>query len=65
MAEDVLAALERWTAHGADYRVAHLSESLAVIELLTCHGEPVERLESREARVIDRLRTEVAAGEDG
>ena len=49
MAEDVLATLERWCASGADYRVTHVSESLAVVQLLTCYGEPVERLREEAA----------------
>jgi hypothetical protein len=61
---DLLAELERWQAHGAAYRIAHVSESLAVVELLTCHGgEPVDRLESRDPQVIERLRAEAAAEE--
>ncbi len=38
-----LAVLERWEAHGATWRVLTLGENLAVVELCTCHGTPVER----------------------
>ena len=56
VADDPIAVLERWTDHGADYRVLHLSDALAIVDLCTCHGEPVDRLESSEPRLIEWLR---------
>jgi hypothetical protein len=53
---DPVAALERWVEHGADYRVVHLSDALAIVDLCTCHGEPVDRLESDDERLIGYLR---------
>jgi hypothetical protein len=44
--------LERWLDYGAQYRVIELSSSRAVLELRTCHGEPVDRLESTDERLI-------------
>jgi hypothetical protein len=58
-----LAALERWLDHGAQYRVLELSSDGAVLELRTCHGEPVDRLESRDERLLSFLRER--ADEDG
>jgi hypothetical protein len=46
VAEPPIALLERWCGHGADYRILYLSEAWAVVQLLTCTGEPVDRLES-------------------
>ena len=54
--EDPVVTLERWTDSGADYRVVHLSDEAAVVDLCTCDGQPMERLESSEARFIEYLR---------
>ena len=48
--------IQRWTDSGADYRVVHLSDDAAVVDLCTCHGEPMERLESSDRRLIEYLR---------
>ena len=48
----LLGVLERWEAHGAIWRVLTLTEKLAVVELCTCHGTPVEQLRSSEPEVI-------------
>jgi hypothetical protein len=58
--EDALVTLERWTDSGADYRVVHLSDEAAVVDLCTCHGEPMERLESSDPRLIEYLRREAS-----
>jgi hypothetical protein len=52
---DAVAALERWRKHGADYRVLHLSDELAIVELCTCFGEPVDQLESSDPRLLRYL----------
>ena len=54
-ADDPVAVLERWRGSGADYRVVHLSESAAVVELCTCLGDAVERIESRDPRLLEYL----------
>ena len=56
MAEDPLTTLERWCDSGADYRVVHLSDERAIVDLCTCHGEPMDRLESGDPRLIAYLR---------
>ena len=48
--------LERWTDNGAVYRVLELTDERAVVEMCTCYGEPVDRLESEDRRLIDYLR---------
>ena len=59
--EDPVSVLERWRDHGAYYRILYLSDEKATVELLTCYGEAVERLESRDRRLIStctvRMRT--------
>ncbi|MFL5868816.1 MAG: hypothetical protein ACJ766_17065 [Thermoleophilaceae bacterium] len=57
-AEDPIATIERWTDSGADYRVVHLSDEAAVVDLTTCDGQPMERLESADPRLIEFLRRE-------
>lgn len=52
MADLRLEELERWREHGAGWRVVHQSEGLAVVDLLTCYGEPVERRRSELPEVI-------------
>jgi hypothetical protein len=54
--EDPVSVLERWVEHGADYRVVSLTEETAVVELRSCLGDPVDRLESSDPRLIAYLR---------
>ncbi len=64
MAEDPIDVLERWEDHGAVWRIVSLTERHVSIDLCTCSGEPVDRLESDDARVI-RFARERAAAEAG
>ncbi|MGI8557899.1 MAG: hypothetical protein ACR2ND_06270 [Solirubrobacteraceae bacterium] len=59
MTTDVLTidGLERWVLFGAQWRVVHISNEQAIIDLCACTGEPVERLESQDPGVIEYLRT--------
>lgn len=56
MPESKVAELERWADHGALWRVVHLSERWALVDLCTCYGERVERLESDDRELIEYLR---------
>jgi hypothetical protein len=47
--------LEDWMRAGAHWHVVHHSERRAVVELLQCTGEPVERLASEDPAVIAYL----------
>ena len=58
MTPDPVADLERWLDHGAHFRVRELSDDRAVVDLCTCCGEPVERLESDDPALIAFLRAE-------
>jgi hypothetical protein len=49
--------LERWELFGARWRVVHLSDEHAEVELRTCAGEPLERRVSNDLRVIGYLRS--------
>jgi hypothetical protein len=50
-------ALERWVLFGAYWRVVDLSDERAVVDLCTCTGELVERLESDDRALISYVRT--------
>jgi hypothetical protein len=48
--------LERWEDFGAIWRTLAVSDDLAVVQLCTCHGEPVDRLESSDRALIEYVR---------
>ena len=47
--------LERWTLFGGTWRVVALTAGHAEVELCTCSGEGVDRRETGDPRVIERL----------
>ena len=53
--DDPVSVLERWRDYGGHYRVLELSSAGAVVELCSCHGEAVERLESDDAALVEYL----------
>ena len=56
MPDDPVDVLRRWEDHGALWRVESLTGDRAVVVLCTCHGEPVERLESSDVALIQFVR---------
>jgi hypothetical protein len=48
--------LERWALFGAHWRLVEVSYDRAVVELCSCMGELVERVECGDLAVIDYLR---------
>jgi hypothetical protein len=48
--------LERWTDHGAQWRALELTDELAVVELCTCYGEPVDVVQGRAPELIAYVR---------
>lgn len=56
MTESPIETLERWEDHGAVWRIRRLSDTVAVVDLCTCYGEPVDRLESSDPELIAYLR---------
>lgn len=61
--QNAIEVLRRWRDHGAVWEAVELSDRHVVVELRTCYGEPVDRLESRDPAVISYVRDE-AADED-
>jgi hypothetical protein len=55
-----IAELERWVAHGASWRAVEVTDDHAIVELCSCHGEAVDRLESRDPGVIAFVRAQAA-----
>jgi len=49
--------LEAWLLSGAYWRVVDISDRHAVVDMCTCTGEPIERVESADPAVIGYLRT--------
>ena len=56
MSESPVQQLLRWEEHGAEWRVLHLSDERAIVDLCTCYGEPVDQLDSTDAELIAWLR---------
>ena len=54
--DDPVSVLKRWCEYGGQYRVLELSSAGTVVELCTCHGEAVDRLESDDATLVEFLR---------
>jgi hypothetical protein len=48
--------LERWTDNGAQWRPLEVSDELAVVELCTCYGEPVDVVQGRAPALIAYVR---------
>ncbi len=48
--------LQRWEDHGATWRALEISDELAVLELCTCYGEPVDMVQSAAPEVISYVR---------
>jgi hypothetical protein len=49
--------LERWEDNGAVWRPFEVTETHAVIDLCSCTGEPMERVQSNAPDVIDVARS--------
>jgi hypothetical protein len=56
VAETPVEILERWEDAGAFWRPMHVSDEWAIIEMCTCTGEPVDRLESGDPELIKLAR---------
>jgi hypothetical protein len=48
--------LERWEEHGAVWRPFTVTEDHALIDLCSCSGEPMERVQSEAPEVIEFVR---------
>ena len=57
--------LAHWVDCGAGWRVVHLSDERAVVDLCTCTGELVERRESDDPSLIDYVRFRRADAAEG
>ena len=48
--------LEEWKDHGAMWRAVEVSDQRAVIDLCSCTGEPMDRVQSDEPKLIAYVR---------
>jgi hypothetical protein len=48
--------LERWAENGATWRAVRVSDQRVVVDLCTCYGEPVDRLEGDAPDVVEYVR---------
>ncbi len=48
--------LERWEDHGATWRVLEIGDDVAVVELQTCYGEPMDVVKSHSRELIEFIR---------
>jgi hypothetical protein len=48
--------LKDWELHGATWRAIELSDDHAVIELRSCYGEPMDRVEGHDPKLIEYVR---------
>jgi hypothetical protein len=51
-----IAYLEEWEGHGAVWRAVEVSDKRAVIDLCSCTGEPMDRVQSDEPELIAYVR---------
>ena len=49
--------LESWEDHGAMWRAVEIADKLAVVELCTCFGEPVDMVQSTSPELIEFVRS--------
>lgn len=56
--------LKRWEDHGATWQAIHLSDAKAIVDLCTCTGEPVDRIESSDPDLIAFLRERATSAAD-
>jgi hypothetical protein len=51
-----LSALEDWELHGATWRTVEFGDERVVLELCSCSGEPMDRVESYDRELIEYVR---------
>ncbi len=55
MQQSPIEILEHWEQHGGVWRRRSATASEAVVELCTCHGEPVDELRSGDPALLRYL----------
>ena len=53
MRPGTIAELEDWEQGGAVWQLVELSSQLAVVDLCTCSGEPMDRVQSDDPEFIE------------
>ena len=57
--------LQQWEDSGAVWRAVHVSDQKAIVDLCTCTGEPVDRIESSDPELIRLLRERPSSEDAG
>lgn len=57
--EDLLA----WEQAGAHWRLSRVYDGRVTVELLTCTGQPVDRLRSDDPRLLSYVRARASSGD--
>ena len=60
MSEPPVDVVTRWEEHGAQWRVVALSDDHVSLDLCTCYGEPVERLDSSDRDLVEFVAARLA-----
>jgi hypothetical protein len=47
--------LTRWAEHGGTWRTTQITETVVLVELCTCYGEPVESFRSDDPELLRYL----------
>ncbi len=55
--ETPVAVLKRWEDHGAQWRPVAVEHGRAIVDLCTCYGGPVDRLESDDPEFVSFVET--------
>lgn len=55
MTEPPLITLSRWESYGAIWRAKSITPDEAIVELCSCHGEPVDELRSADPELLTYL----------
>jgi hypothetical protein len=62
-AENPIDVLQRWEEGGAVWRAVAVGDEHVSIDLCACTGEPVDRLDSDDAQLIDYVRSRGGASD--
>lgn len=54
--ENPVDVVRRWEDHGAEWHVVGIENGRAMVDLCTCYGEPVDRLESDDEEFVSFVR---------
>jgi hypothetical protein len=63
--ESPIVTLTRWEQQGAGWRTRHLDATIAIVELCSCSGEPMDELRSEDPELLRYLADRPSSDADG